>query len=199
MLIFNVLGKQWFVKIHEEEEDGGVLVFLPGQEDIEALNTLLEDHLPSVIPKKLTSASIPTTVSKRKLDSTDNNIYPNKSFSNVRKIDNEGSIILTTQYNTFKIFPLYAAMSADDQMNAFNYSTISMRKFVLSTNIAETSVTISGIKYGKFYSSYLSTCLSYLFFCLSRCLVVDCGFLKCRMLQTGTGVEMLKVCLRDSY
>ena len=45
-----------------------------------------------------------------------------------------------------------------------------MRKYVLSTNIAETSVTISGIKY-----------------------VVDSGYVKTRLIQPATGVEMLKV------
>lgn len=34
------------VQIHETEEEGDVLVFLPGQEDIEALAMLLEEAPP---------------------------------------------------------------------------------------------------------------------------------------------------------
>ena len=37
------------LQIHEEEVDGGVLVFLPGQDDIEALRGLLDENLPNVI------------------------------------------------------------------------------------------------------------------------------------------------------
>jgi HrpA-like RNA helicase len=55
------------------------------------------------------------------------------------------------KFKNFQIFPLYAAMSAEDQMSAFQSTPTHIRKFVLSTNIAETSVTISGIKYGIFF------------------------------------------------
>jgi HrpA-like RNA helicase len=44
----------------------------------------------------------------------------------------------------FDIRPLYAAMPPDEQLSAFASAPIGVRKFVLSTNIAETSVTISG-------------------------------------------------------
>ena len=56
------------------------------------------------------------------------------------------------------------------QLRAFAPSPLGVRKFVLSTNIAETSVTISGIKY-----------------------VIDSGFVKTRLIQPSTGIEMLKV------
>ena len=54
-------------------------------------------------------------------------------------------------------------------MKAFAQYT-SQTKIVLSTNIAETSVTIPGIKY-----------------------VVDCGLQKIRTYKTSTGVDSLKV------
>ena len=56
------------------------------------------------------------------------------------------------------------------QLRAFAPSLPGIRKFVLATNIAETSVTISGIKY-----------------------VIDSGFVKTRLIQPSTGIEMLKV------
>jgi ATP-dependent RNA helicase DHX8/PRP22 len=70
----------------------------------------------------------------------------------------------------FEICPLYAALPPDEQMRVFEPSPPGVRKFILATNIAETSVTISGIKY-----------------------VVDTGFVKSRLLQEISGFEMLKV------
>merc|ERR1712130_1078804 len=43
--------------------------------------------------------------------------------------------------------PLYASLPHNQQMKAFNPAPAGVRKIILSTNIAETSVTISGIKF----------------------------------------------------
>lgn len=42
---------------------------------------------------------------------------------------------------------MYAAQSGNQQMAAFNPAPVGTRKVIVCTNIAETSVTISGIKY----------------------------------------------------
>lgn len=111
------------LQIHEEAEPGGVLVFLPGQDDIEALQLLLEEHLPAVTHSAVGNA-----------DGTSNSSNSNSSNGIMRDFD---------------IRPLYAAMPADEQLKVFSPAPPGVRKFVLSTNIAETSVTISGIKYGE--------------------------------------------------
>lgn len=46
-----------------------------------------------------------------------------------------------------KVCTLYAAQPGTQQMAVFNPAPTGTRKVVISTNIAETSVTISGIKY----------------------------------------------------
>lgn len=58
---------------------------------------------------------------------------------------------------TFKLLPLplHAGLSTEQQMQVFQPAPSGTRKIVISTNIAEASVTIEGIKY-----------------------VVDCGFVK---------------------
>ncbi len=58
-------------------------------------------------------------------------------------------VALLVDFDDFVIYPLYAAMPPDEQLKVFQPSPKGKRKFVLSTNVAETSVTISGIKYGK--------------------------------------------------
>jgi ATP-dependent RNA helicase DHX8/PRP22 len=68
----------------------------------------------------------------------------------------------------FVIYPLYAAMSAEEQLKAFAPASNGVRKFVLATNIAETSVTISGITY-----------------------VIDAGYVKSRFYQASNGIIYL--------
>ena len=58
---------------------------------------------------------------------------------------------------TMQILPLYAGLSNEQQMRVFKTTPQNTRKVVVSTNIAETSVTIDGVVY-----------------------VIDCGFVKVR-------------------
>lgn len=48
---------------------------------------------------------------------------------------------------TIKVYPLYSQLAQGQQINALKPSDPGTRKVVLATNIAETSLTISGIKY----------------------------------------------------
>ena len=49
------------------------------------------------------------------------------------------------KYKHTKILPLYARLSAADQMKVF--ASMSGRKIVVATNVAETSITVPGIRY----------------------------------------------------
>jgi HrpA-like RNA helicase len=118
------------LRLHAEEPAGGVLAFLPGQEDIETLADLLRERLPAVPGKEITAEL----------------------------------------RDDFQVCPLFAAMSPEEQLAAFAPPPTGVRKFVLATNIAETSVTVTGIKF-----------------------VVDPGFAKVRLIQAVTGHEMLQV------
>ncbi|KAL4751510.1 hypothetical protein BDW72DRAFT_92072 [Aspergillus terricola var. indicus] len=64
--------------------------------------------------------------------------------------------------------PLYAGLTTDQQMYVFEPTPENTRKVVVSTNIAEASVTINGIVY-----------------------VIDCGFAKLRAYDPNTGIETL--------
>lgn len=65
--------------------------------------------------------------------------------------------------------PLYANLPTENQMRALNL-TPGIRKVIFSTNVAETSVTIPGIKY-----------------------VIDTGRVKSKSFTSATGMELLKV------
>lgn len=77
----------------------------------------------------------------------------------------------TVMVNGVLICVLYAALPPEQQMLAFRPKPEGCsRKIILSTNIAETSVTLDGIKY-----------------------VCDCGKHKCREYSSSTGMESLMV------
>lgn len=46
-----------------------------------------------------------------------------------------------------KVLPLYSSLSNNKQLDVFRPNTAGLRKVILSTNIAETSVTISGVRH----------------------------------------------------
>lgn len=99
---------------------GDILVFLPGQEEIEATaESLRESQLPANEPH-------------------------------------------------LSVIPLYAALSEKEQRKAFQPALKGHRKVVLATNIAETSVTISGVRY-----------------------VVDSGLRKVRVHRSALGLDSL--------
>jgi HrpA-like RNA helicase len=142
--LFRVAGRQFPVKLfysvepqrdyldaavltilqtHMEKATGDILVFLTGQEEIEAVQRILEEHSPACGS-------------------------PLKLF----------------------VCPIYASLPAQQQLAVFSRSSTGMRKVILATNIAETSITIPGIRY-----------------------VIDPGFVKMRLFQSRSGMETLSV------
>lgn len=108
---------------HSEPGGGDILVFLPGQDEIEAVADLLRtspEHKPEKGAPK------------------------------------------------YRVVPLYASLPEKDQQLAFQPAGNRERKIVLATNIAETSVTIPGVRY-----------------------VVDSGVRKARVHRSTLGLESL--------
>ncbi|KAK9449203.1 P-loop containing nucleoside triphosphate hydrolase protein [Limtongia smithiae] len=66
--------------------------------------------------------------------------------------------------------PLYAGLTQADQMRIFESTPEGMRKVIISTNIAEASVTVDGVVY-----------------------VIDCGYVKLRAYDPTTKIESLVV------
>ena len=116
----------------EENKNGDILVFLPGQEDIEDLQELLLNKKEEIITE-----------------------FPEKKIE-------------------FKILPLFGSLPSNQQMKIFrplrNKFGKIIRKIILSTNIAETSLTIKNIKF-----------------------VIDSGFFKMRKFYPKLNIDTLKV------
>ena len=135
------------IHFHETEESGDILVFLPGQEEIEDLAALLRYHLEEEDKER--------------------------QWTGDRVVVFQGNKTLGPGWfyvGNVLICLLYASLPLEAQMVAFQQrSEGCARKIVLATNIAETSVTLPGIRF-----------------------VVDTGKHKCRQI-VSTGMETLKV------
>lgn len=75
---------------------------------------------------------------------------------------------LHPQAQAIQPLPLYAGLSTEDQMYVFSEAAENTRKVILSTNIAEASVTVAGVVY-----------------------VIDCGFVKLRSFNPATNIDTL--------
>ncbi|KAF6012731.1 hypothetical protein HII12_002253 [Brettanomyces bruxellensis] len=89
------------IQVNQEQTKGDVLCFLPGQEDIDKVTSILHQIAPA-LPR-------------------------------------EAPMIVP--------LPLYAALPPQQQLKVFDKVKPHQRKVILSTNIAETSVTIPGVRY----------------------------------------------------
>ncbi|KAE9451145.1 hypothetical protein C3L33_16946, partial [Rhododendron williamsianum] len=77
---------------------------------------------------------------------------------------------LPEEKRKLKVLPIYSSLPSEKQMQVFMPAPTGFRKVILATNIAETSVTIPGIKY-----------------------VIDPGLVKARTYSARTGMESLVV------
>lgn len=109
--------------IHVSQPAGDILVFMTGQEDIEATCELVADRLAQL-----------------------NDPPP------------------------LCILPIYSQMPADLQAKIFDRAAPGVRKVIVATNIAETSLTVDGIMY-----------------------VVDCGYSKLKVYNPRMGMDTLQI------
>lgn len=111
------------IHLANQGQQGDILVFMTGQEDIEATCEMIHE----------------------KLD----------MLENPPPLD---------------VYPIYSTLPADVQKKIFNKLTAERRKVVVATNIAETSLTVDGIKY-----------------------VVDCGLVKVKVFNPKLGMDILQM------
>ncbi|KAI8984773.1 P-loop containing nucleoside triphosphate hydrolase protein [Mycotypha africana] len=127
--------------VHIKQPKGDILVFLTGQQDIDRACKKFNDLL-----------------------------YSNKN--NVPRIKRQprGDGYDEEEIHSAVVYPLHASLETYDQKAVFEQSKPGSRKVVFATNVAQTSVTIPGIKY-----------------------VVDSGFVKEKSFDPNTGMDALLV------
>ncbi|CAL5051520.1 unnamed protein product [Urochloa decumbens] len=91
-----------------------------------------------------------------------------EEIESLERLIYERARLLPPESSKIWITPIYSSLPSEQQMNAFKSAPAGTRKVVLATNIAETSVTITGIKY-----------------------VIDPGMVKARAYNPVTGMESL--------
>lgn len=158
-------------KIHEKLPAGGILVFLTGQQEIQQCAALLRkqfgkkvilDNHTENLPVKVQAqdqtmevedyeTSADATEKGHGIDTTTNDDYKDDSDSDLSDIEEtEADLALPKNLKEQKyvqILPLYSLLPTTEQMKVFKPVPEQCRQIILATNVAETSLTIPGIRY----------------------------------------------------
>uniref|UniRef100_A0A3Q0RF39 Activating signal cointegrator 1 complex subunit 3 n=1 Tax=Amphilophus citrinellus TaxID=61819 RepID=A0A3Q0RF39_AMPCI len=183
-------------KIHRMLPPGGILVFLTGQAEVHSLCRRLRKAFPfrkdvteadtSEAMRKFKKAKQKKTVSLPRIDLDNYSALPVDEGDEDREAGigdeedgdsdldlgddpaDEGKLADTSI--PLYVLPLYSLLAPEQQAKVFRPPPPGTRLCVIATNVAETSLTIPGIKY-----------------------VVDCGRVKKRFYDKVTGVSSFKV------
>lgn len=172
---------------HKKLPPGGMLVFLTGQNEIATLAKKLRASFTSrqtalVSHPKVRIAAIEAPLEVEDVDlegiSSENDrngdYFDDSSDDSQDKEDREdkefdvGEPAMTTSH--VHVLPLYSQLQTQDQLRVFEPPPEGSRLIVLATNVAETSITIPGIRY-----------------------VFDCGRAKERKYNQSSGVQTFEI------
>lgn len=92
-----------------------------------------------------------------------------EEIEDAKRVLESRKLLLPRGAMQYEVLPLYAAMPYEKQLLVFDRAPAGVRKIILATNIAETSITIEGIKY-----------------------VVDSGMVKSKSFNPNTNMESLQ-------
>ena len=127
-----------------KKHEGDILVFLPGQAEIERCFELLSNSQHLNISGGALVSSAPTT-SQPITTTTPQHLYTSGGAL-VSSAPTTPQPITTTTPQHLTIHPLYGNLSPENQRRAIAPSAPGERKIVIATPIAETSITIEGVR-----------------------------------------------------
>ncbi|RIA89599.1 P-loop containing nucleoside triphosphate hydrolase protein [Glomus cerebriforme] len=167
-------------KIHTRLPHGGILVFLTGQNEISILCKKLRRKFPYLTQykskqlleeEKIVGDVESLTAKEADVEIGDLDIGDKEVGEELFDTDSEDSeendeITVDERSGPLYVLPLYSLLSTHAQLRVFEAPPEGTRLCVVATNVAETSLTIPGIKY-----------------------VVDCGKVKERRYDVITGVQ----------
>jgi ATP-dependent RNA helicase DHX37/DHR1 len=141
-------------KIHSKLPNGGILVFLTGKKEINEMCEKLRSEFNN--NRKITKEE---DTSKEKSNPQENQDPNQKEFeleneenaNNMEESDSENDKSNeersgTKEYSEAVILPLYSSLTQEEQNRVFQKDLGNKRLIVISTNVAETSLTIPNIK-----------------------------------------------------
>ena len=146
---------------HKKLPPGGMLVFLTGQNEITTLAKRLKDALPNTHGSH-TGHNVRIAASEAPLETEDMELGMGMSlYDELEENDDEDEEDLSDELDDkafevedktpassqVHILPLYSQLQIKDQLKVFEKPPENARLIVLATNVAETSLTIPGIRY----------------------------------------------------
>ncbi|CAJ0567928.1 unnamed protein product, partial [Mesorhabditis spiculigera] len=148
-------------RIHEELPAGAMLIFVPGQADVKQLIKKLTARYPVVYETSKDGQKL-IRGSKQWKEARE------RELKNMKLEDFKENSLAPPPANCEPLYclPLYSLLSSEKQRRVFQDSPPGTRLCVVATNVAETSITIPGVRY-----------------------VVDSGFEKQRRYDPVTGVS----------
>ncbi|KAJ5107727.1 ATP-dependent RNA helicase DHR1 [Penicillium angulare] len=171
---------------HRKLPSGGMLVFLTGQNEIRQLSKRLKQAFKPTQRADTTQARVQFTANDAPLEAEDlelggtemhNDGYDDDSDLEITGLDEpeddedfdlgEEAMDSSTKVH---VLPLYSQLPTKEQMKVFEAPPDGSRLIILATNVAETSLTIPGIKY-----------------------VFDCGRAKEKQFDLFTGVQSFQI------
>lgn len=172
-----------FVKVtrgHRKLPPGGMLVFLTGHNEITVLAKRLKQSLSNVqstegsVAVQMAASEVPLEAEDIEIG-RDRQIYDSASESDgedteaaeAHEFDIEDDTVASSGV---MILPLYSQLPTKEQLRVFETPPPETRLIVLATNVAETSITIPGIRY-----------------------VIDCGRVKEKKYDKATGVQHFEI------
>ncbi|XP_008191976.1 probable ATP-dependent RNA helicase kurz [Tribolium castaneum] len=132
------------VKIHTKLPEGGVLVFVTGQQEVNSLVKKLRAKFPFKV--KLNEEAEPTKLKQKKVYAPEVNLddYDPDWSSESEEEESERPLYHAPP---LWVLPLYSMLPTHKQNRVFQAPPPGCRLCVVSTNVAETSLTIPNIKY----------------------------------------------------
>ena len=127
-----------------KKHEGDILVFLPGQAEIERCFELLSNSQHLTTSGGALVSSAPTT-SQPITTTTPQHLYTSGGAL-VSSAPTTSQHLTTTTPHHLTIHPLYGNLSPENQRRAIAPSAPGERKIVIATPIAETSITIEGVR-----------------------------------------------------
>ncbi|ESK95022.1 dhx37 protein [Moniliophthora roreri MCA 2997] len=167
------------VKIHTRLPPGGILVFLTGQNEITGVCRKLEARFGKKAINEQKTDLEPEEIDLGEFQNVEENDFddgegtedPDALDSEEEdQLDEELGIDINETETPMHVLPLYSLLPSDQQMRVFKPPPPGSRLVIVSTNVAETSLTIPGIRY-----------------------VIDCGRAKERHYDATNGVQAFQV------
>ncbi|PNW80770.1 hypothetical protein CHLRE_07g329150v5 [Chlamydomonas reinhardtii] len=157
------------LQVHGEEPEGDVLVFLTGQDEIDSAERLLKDRLSS-LPAAARMAGVVGAAAELPGEEAAEGGGGGVEGGGGGPAAAEAAAAVGGRPRELLVLPIYAALPPEQQMKVFEPAPPGTRKAILATNIAETSITIPGVRY-----------------------VIDTGHVKARDYNAKLGLESLAV------